>query len=114
MTSTGTFCSSKNRHDIGDGIKGFAQRSLYAVGLGQTAFALLAKDLPLEPRYLAAQVHDLVFLFDDFTALLADQLDQFRRRQCVHFMCRIWARILRGIGCQLHAIIIARIVLPRL
>ena len=85
------------RHDIGDGIKGFAQRSLHAIGLGQALLAFLAKYLPLEPRHLAAQVDDLVLLF-------ADQFDQFGRRQRLDFLFGIGGEL----GGKLHVTIIAR------
>jgi hypothetical protein len=47
---------------------------LHAFGFGQAAFALLPKDLALEPCDLTTQIHDLAFLF-------ADQFDQVWWRQ---------------------------------
>ena len=85
------------RHNLGDGIKGLAQRSLHAIGLGQALLALLAKYLPLEPRHLAAQV-------DDFMALLADQFDQLCWRQCPHFLLGLGGQM----GRKWHGIIIPR------
>jgi hypothetical protein len=59
---------------IGYGGKGFAQGPLHAFGFGQAAFALLPKDLALEPCDLTTQIHDLAtcrFIEEKVAVLIA-------------------------------------------
>ena len=57
-----------------------------------------ALTLPLEPRHLAAQVDDFVALHGDLVLLFADQFNQLRRCQRLHFLLGIAGQMGGQIG----------------